>query len=159
MFDSRQGLNSLSRPKASTPAMLPCQPLIQCLPGSLSPGIKRPRYKPYLFPPSRVEVKITWSYISTPTCVIMPGTVKTFRSSTNESNLVSPHLGKVKRYALSDTSDHIHTGRCVHETIPANSFSRKPGRPKHRSGSGGVRNTSLSGIELWADSFILSHMT
>jgi hypothetical protein len=44
----------------------PTQPPIQCVPGALSLGVKRPGREADHSPPSSAEVKNAWSYISSP---------------------------------------------------------------------------------------------
>jgi hypothetical protein len=50
----------------SRPALGPTQPPIQCVPGDLSLGVKRPRRETDHSPPSSAKVKSVWSYTSTP---------------------------------------------------------------------------------------------
>jgi len=47
------------------------QPRIQWLPGLLTSGVKRPGREADHSPPSSAEIKIEWSYISTPLYVFM----------------------------------------------------------------------------------------
>jgi hypothetical protein len=53
------------------PALRPTQPLIQWVPGALSPEVKRPGRKADHSPPSNAEVKNTWIYTSTPPYAFM----------------------------------------------------------------------------------------
>jgi hypothetical protein len=53
---------------SSRPVLWPIQPPIQWVPGALSPEVKRPGREVVHSPPTSVEVKKTWVYISTP-CV------------------------------------------------------------------------------------------
>jgi len=50
---------------ASRPALGPTQPPIQWVPGSLSPGVRRPGRAADHLPPSSVEVNNMWSYTYT----------------------------------------------------------------------------------------------
>jgi hypothetical protein len=52
--------------KASSPAMRPTKPPIQCIPRALFPGIECVGHKADHSLLSNVEVKNTWSYTSTP---------------------------------------------------------------------------------------------
>jgi hypothetical protein len=65
-FESRQGLGISLFTTASRPALGPTQPPIQCVPGALSLGIKRPGREADHSPPSSVEVKNMWIFTSTP---------------------------------------------------------------------------------------------
>jgi hypothetical protein len=47
------------------------QPPIQWVPGTLSPGVKRPGREADHLPPTSAEVKNTWMYTSTPPYVFM----------------------------------------------------------------------------------------
>jgi hypothetical protein len=47
------------------------QPPVQWVPGTLSPGVKRPGREAYHSPPTSAEVKKTWIYTSTPPYVFM----------------------------------------------------------------------------------------
>jgi hypothetical protein len=56
----------------SSPRRLgPAQPLIQRVPGALSPRVKRPEHEADHSPPTSAEVKKTWIYTSTPPYVFM----------------------------------------------------------------------------------------
>jgi hypothetical protein len=44
----------------------PTQPPIQCVPGALSLGVKRPEREADRSPPSSADVRNVWSYTSTP---------------------------------------------------------------------------------------------
>jgi hypothetical protein len=56
-FDSRRGLGIFHFTTASRTALGPTQPPIQCVPGSLSLGVKRPGLEADHSPPSSAEVK------------------------------------------------------------------------------------------------------
>jgi hypothetical protein len=56
-FDSRRGLGIVLFTTASRTALEPTQPSIQCVPGALSLGIKRPGREADHSPPSSAEVK------------------------------------------------------------------------------------------------------
>jgi hypothetical protein len=47
------------------PVLGPTHPLVQCVPGVLSPGVKRPGSDADLSPPPSAEVKRIWIYTST----------------------------------------------------------------------------------------------
>jgi hypothetical protein len=64
-FDSRRGLGIFLFAVSRT-ALEPIQPPIQCVPGTLSLGIKRPGREADHSPLSSAEVKNAWSYTSTP---------------------------------------------------------------------------------------------
>jgi hypothetical protein len=66
-FDSRRGLGIFLFTTVSRTALGPTQPPVQCVPGAVSLGIKRPGREVDHSPPSIVEVKNAWSYTSTPT--------------------------------------------------------------------------------------------
>jgi hypothetical protein len=51
---------------ASKPPLGPTQPLIQSVPETLIPGVKRLRREVEHLPPSSAEVKNAWTYTSTP---------------------------------------------------------------------------------------------
>jgi hypothetical protein len=51
---------------ASRPALEPTRPPIQWTPEALSLGVKRPVREAEHSPPSSAEVKVAWSYTSTP---------------------------------------------------------------------------------------------
>jgi hypothetical protein len=65
-FDSRWGLGIFLFITASRTALGPTQPPIQCVPGILSLGVKRPGSEANHSPPSSAEIKNAWSYTSTP---------------------------------------------------------------------------------------------
>jgi hypothetical protein len=65
-FESRQGLGVFLFTTASSTALGPTQPPIQCVPGALSLGVKQPARKADHSPASSAEVKNAWSYTSTP---------------------------------------------------------------------------------------------
>jgi hypothetical protein len=50
---------------SSRPVLGPTQPPIQWVPGTLSPGVKRPRREANNSPPTSNEVKKTWIYTCT----------------------------------------------------------------------------------------------
>jgi hypothetical protein len=56
-FDSRRGLGIFLFTTTSRPALVPTQPPIQCVPGALSLGLKRPRREDDHSPPSSAKVK------------------------------------------------------------------------------------------------------
>jgi hypothetical protein len=56
---------------SSIPVLRPIKPLIQWVPGALSPGIKRPGRGADHSPPTSAEVKKMWIYISTPPYAFM----------------------------------------------------------------------------------------
>jgi hypothetical protein len=56
-FDSRQVQTIFLYSIVSIPALGPTQPLIQWVPGALSPGVKRPGREANHSPPSSVDVK------------------------------------------------------------------------------------------------------
>jgi hypothetical protein len=56
---------------SSRAAVVPTQPPIHCVPGALSPGIKRPGREADHSPPTTAEVKKTWVCTSTPLYVFM----------------------------------------------------------------------------------------
>jgi hypothetical protein len=58
---------------SSRPVLGPTQPPIQCVPGALPPGIKRPGREVDNSPPSSAEVKNTWIYTSTPPIRLLTG--------------------------------------------------------------------------------------
>jgi hypothetical protein len=66
-FDYRHGLDTT----ASRLALRPTQPPIQCIPGDLFLGVKRPGRESDHSPPSSAEVKNTWSYTSASQYVFM----------------------------------------------------------------------------------------
>jgi hypothetical protein len=53
------------------PVLVPTQPPIHWVPGSLFPGVKRPRREADHSPPTSAEVKNTWIYKSAPPYVSM----------------------------------------------------------------------------------------
>jgi hypothetical protein len=53
-FNSRQGQEIFMYSTVSRPALGPMQPPVQCIPGTLSPGVKRPGCEVDLLPPSRM---------------------------------------------------------------------------------------------------------
>jgi hypothetical protein len=57
--------------KSSRPALRSTQPPIQCLSGTLSPGVKRPGREVDHSPPTSAEVNKMWIYTSTPPYVSM----------------------------------------------------------------------------------------
>jgi len=70
-FESRQGLGIFLFITASGPALEPNQSPIQWAPRDVSVGVKRQRREADRSPPSSTEVKIVWSYISTPQYVFI----------------------------------------------------------------------------------------
>jgi hypothetical protein len=72
LWAGQLGFNSLQRQgiclstTASRPALRPTQPPIQCVLGTLSPGVKQPGCEVDHSPPPSVEVKNAWSYTSIP---------------------------------------------------------------------------------------------
>jgi hypothetical protein len=56
---------------SSRPALGTTQPLIQWVPGVLSPGLKRPGREADNSPPTNAEVKKMWIYTSTPPYAFM----------------------------------------------------------------------------------------
>jgi hypothetical protein len=70
-FDSRHKRGPFLFATASRPVLGPTQPLIQCVPGALSPGVKRTGREADHSPPSSAEIKNAWSYISPPPHVFM----------------------------------------------------------------------------------------
>jgi hypothetical protein len=56
---------------SSRPALGPTQPLIQWVPGALSPGVKRQRRETDHSPPTSAEVKKIWICTSTPLYAFM----------------------------------------------------------------------------------------
>jgi hypothetical protein len=70
-LDSLPGQECLLIATASRPVLGPTQPYIQWVPGTLSPGVKRPGREDDHLPPSSAEVKNTCSYTSTCPCVFM----------------------------------------------------------------------------------------
>jgi hypothetical protein len=65
-FESLQRLGIFLSTTVSRSALGPTQPPIQWVPRALSPGVKRPRREADHSPPSNVEVRNAWSYISNP---------------------------------------------------------------------------------------------
>jgi hypothetical protein len=65
-FESRWELGIFLFPTASSTALVPIQPPIQCVPGSLYLGVKRPGREVDRSPLSSAEVKNAWIYTSTP---------------------------------------------------------------------------------------------
>jgi hypothetical protein len=55
----------------SRPVQGPTQPLVQWVPGALSPGVKQPGLEADHSPPTSAGVKKTWIYTSTPLYVYM----------------------------------------------------------------------------------------
>jgi hypothetical protein len=55
-FNSRQGLEIFLFSIASRPALGPTQPLIECVPAAVSPGVERPGPEADYSPPSGAEV-------------------------------------------------------------------------------------------------------
>jgi hypothetical protein len=64
--ESRHGLGIFLFITATRPALGPTQPLIECVPGALFLGVKRPGCEADHSPPSSAEVWNAWSYTSTP---------------------------------------------------------------------------------------------
>jgi hypothetical protein len=56
---------------SSRPALRPTQPSIQWVPGAFSLGVKRQRREADHSPPTGVEIKKIWTYISTPPYTFM----------------------------------------------------------------------------------------
>jgi hypothetical protein len=71
VFDSRRGLGIFLFTTAFRTALEPTQPPIQCVPGALSLGVKRPGRAADHSSPSRAGDKNAWSYTSTPQHVFM----------------------------------------------------------------------------------------
>jgi hypothetical protein len=65
-FSSRQGLGIFLFTTASRPALVPTEPPIQWVRGTLSLAVKRPGREADHSPPSSAEVENVWSYTSTP---------------------------------------------------------------------------------------------
>jgi hypothetical protein len=65
-FDSQRELGIFLFTIRSRLALGPTQLPIQWVPGTLSPGIKRPRREAYHSPPSSAEVNNAWRYTSAP---------------------------------------------------------------------------------------------
>jgi hypothetical protein len=65
-FDSRQGIGIFLLSTTSRPPLGRTQPPIQCVTGSLSPGVKRLGHKADQSPPPNAEVTNAWSNTSTP---------------------------------------------------------------------------------------------
>jgi hypothetical protein len=68
---ARQGLGIFLFAAASIPALGSTLPPIQCVPGTLFLGVKRPGREADSSPPSSVDVKNAWSYTYTHTCVFI----------------------------------------------------------------------------------------
>jgi hypothetical protein len=64
-FESRQGQNFSLFHIVETGSE-PTQPPIQCVPGTLSPGVKRQGREADYSPPASAEAKKMWIYTSTP---------------------------------------------------------------------------------------------
>jgi hypothetical protein len=56
-FDSRRGLGIFLFTTASRMALVPTQPPIQCVPGTISMEVRKPGREANHSPPSRAEVK------------------------------------------------------------------------------------------------------
>jgi hypothetical protein len=56
---------------SSKPALGPAQIPVQWVPGTLSPGIKRPGREADHLPPASAEIKNMWIYTSTPPYAFM----------------------------------------------------------------------------------------
>jgi len=70
-FDSRRVLGILLFSIVLRPALGPTQPLIQWVPGAISPPVKRSGREAAHAPPSSAKVNNTWLYISTHQYFIM----------------------------------------------------------------------------------------
>jgi len=70
-FQQGQGRNSFLMSTASRPALGITLPLIQWVPGALSPGIKLPMREANHSPPSSAKAKNEWSYTFTPPYIFM----------------------------------------------------------------------------------------